>query len=361
MTMVSIHPLRSLSGPILVTGHTGFKGSWMLFLLSKLEIPHVGFALPPKSGSLYERAGLKGAQPEVFGDIKDPDVVTKVFEQFTPSAVIHLAAQALVLDSYKDPLNTFETNVMGTVNVLSSAFDFPSVKSIALATTDKVYENRELSRRFKEDDPLKGKDPYSASKVGAEAAISAWQQLSIANNGPSVIALRSGNVIGGGDFSEDRLLPDLVRSVGTQTTARIRNPNSTRPWQHALDPLYGYLLALNRGVEERTYEAYNFGPELSSLTVKEVVSTFSKEWPDVKYDIEQSNEKGIQMEAQNLDLSAEKAKKELNWKPAWSQLEAVELTARWWKQNLNGNKSAADLCSSEADNFLKRQSCNYMI
>jgi CDP-glucose 4,6-dehydratase len=352
--MVPIQALRNLPGPILVTGHTGFKGAWLMFLLSHLEIPHVGVALPPKSGSLYERAGLLGAQPEIFGDIKDKDVLTEAFGKFSPSAVIHLAAQALVLESYRDPVGTFETNVMGTVNILASAFNCPSVRSIALATTDKVYENRELSRRFSENDSLKGKDPYSASKVGAEAAIAAWQQISMANNGPSVIALRSGNVIGGGDFSENRLLPDLVRSVGNEAKAEIRNPNSTRPWQHALDPLFGYLLALAKGLEEKNYKAYNFGPDLDSLTVHEVISTFSEEWPEVKYSLSQAAEKGVHIEAQNLDLSAEKAKRDLRWTPVWSQLDAVALTARWWKEHLNANKSAFDLCSTEVTNFLNK-------
>ena len=192
--------LSKLPGPILITGHTGFKGAWLTILLEHIGIPTIGYSLPPEKHSLYERANLEGRIPELFADIRDLLLVKDFMAKHKPSAIIHMAAQPLVLESYKSPRETFDTNVMGTVNILDAAFESDHVKAIIVVTTDKVYRNDNSGRAFIESDPLEGKDPYSASKVGAEAAVSAWQQIAKISDGPKVVSVRAGNVIGGGDW-----------------------------------------------------------------------------------------------------------------------------------------------------------------
>ena len=252
--------LRALDGPILITGHTGFKGTWLSLLLERMEIEYVGFSLPPTEDSLFSKLDRNNQAPSVFGDIRDISFVRAVFNKYKPSAVIHLAAQPLVLESYNTPVETFETNVMGTVNVLDIGIRLQSTKGIVAVTTDKVYRNDNTGRRFIETDPLVGKDPYSASKVGAEAAIAAWQQISRSSSDLSISSVRAGNVIGGGDSAKNRLLPDLVRGFINKQDVEIRNPNSTRPWQHVLDPLIGYLEVLEAGIISKSHLNYNFGP-----------------------------------------------------------------------------------------------------
>jgi CDP-glucose 4,6-dehydratase len=254
----------ALSGAILITGHTGFKGTWLTLLLEKMGIPAIGYSLPPIQDSLYQRANRLGAIPEIFADIRDLNEVERFLATHKPSAIIHLAAQPLVLESYKKPLDTFETNVMGTANILSAAFNTSTIRAVVAATTDKVYRNDNLGKPFTETDPLSGKDPYSASKVGSEAAIAAWQNISNLSDGPKVVSVRAGNVIGGGDWAENRIMPDLVRGFTSNQPIQIRNPDSTRPWQHVLDPLYGYLLTLQSLLEDVTIDSINFGPSEKS-------------------------------------------------------------------------------------------------
>jgi CDP-glucose 4,6-dehydratase len=237
--------LSRLSGPVLITGHTGFKGTWLTILLEKLGIPTIGYSLKPLQGSLFERAEVTGRIPELFADIRDRNSLNSFIELHKPSCVIHMAAQPLVLESYNNPFETFDINVMGTVNLLETSFNHDFIQSIVVVTTDKVYRNDNSGRKFIETDPLEGKDPYSASKVATEAVVSAWQQISKAQGGPRVISVRAGNVIGGGDFANNRIIPDLVRSIMIEKKdVVIRNPESTRPWQHVLDSLAGYILAL---------------------------------------------------------------------------------------------------------------------
>ncbi|MBI3429249.1 MAG: CDP-glucose 4,6-dehydratase [Actinobacteria bacterium] len=236
--------LRDLPGPVLVTGHTGFKGTWLTLLLEKLDVPVVGLSLPALPNSLFERTNRFGVIQESFTDIRDFESVLKFVESTAPSVVIHMAAQPLVFESYKTPRETFEVNVMGSVNVLSASFEVGSVEAIGVITTDKVYRNDNSGRAFVETDALEGKDPYSASKVGTEATSAAWRQIAKVSGGPKVISLRAGNVLGGGDWAENRLLPDLIRGYANGFATTVRNPQSTRPWQHVLDPLRGYILAL---------------------------------------------------------------------------------------------------------------------
>ena len=264
--------LKRLKGPIFITGHTGFKGSWLSLLLNHLGIEHFGYSLEAEEDSLYRRANLERVSSGVVGDIRDLENLSKVIKDVRPSAVIHLAAQPLVLKSYQDPLETFNTNCIGTANVLKAAFETPSVEIVLVITTDKVYRNDNSGRRFVESDPLEGKDPYSASKVAAEAVCAAWQQMSKISGGPKVLVARAGNVIGGGDFAKDRLIPDAIRAITSEQNLLVRSPEATRPWQHVLDPLIGYLKYIESAQSSLSIEpALNFGPLEPSLRVDNVL------------------------------------------------------------------------------------------
>jgi len=345
--------LRELPGPILITGHTGFKGTWLTFLLERLNIPAIGLSLAPEKDSLFDRAKRTGMIPEEFVDIRDADAVLGFISKYQPSAVIHMAAQPLVLESYKTPRDTFDTNVMGTVIVLDSAFKTNSVKAVVVVTTDKVYRNDNSGRAFVESDPLAGKDPYSASKVGTESVVSAWQQIAKVSGGPKVISVRAGNVIGGGDWAENRLMPDLVRGFIAGGPIQIRNPQSTRPWQHVLDPLHGYLLALEAVLGGATFDSLNFGPDGQSLSVRQVVETGVTVWfaeTEIEFANDTSTASG---EAINLQLDSSTAKELLGWKPAWNQHEAVISTIHWWKQVIGEADSSTNSCQQDIAFLIK--------
>jgi CDP-glucose 4,6-dehydratase len=339
--------LKSLHGPILVTGHTGFKGTWLTLMLEALQIPVVGLSLPPVKNSLYVNCNRQDAIPEIYGDIRSHETVLSAFKDYQPSAVIHMAAQPLVLESYKTPVETFETNVMGTVNILDASTKNFHTKSVICVTTDKVYKNIETRKRFSENDPLSGKDPYSASKVGSEAAISAWQQISRVTNGIPIVSVRAGNVIGGGDSSEDRLLPDIVRSFISNTSPVLRNPSSTRPWQHALDPLIGYLQALEFSLSNTSSSSYNFGPDEESLSVCNVAKIALNAWNDSDLTIFESENEISNFESLTLELDSSLAARELNWSPLWTQEEAIRSTLLWWKSVQSKQKSPLEACSEE--------------
>jgi CDP-glucose 4,6-dehydratase len=345
--------LRELPGPILITGHTGFKGAWLTFLLEHLNVPVVGFSLPAAALSLYDRCNREGAIPEVFGDIRDPDVVQEVFARFNPSVVMHLAAQPLVLESYKNPVETFETNIMGTANILSAAFDTKSVEAILVTTTDKVYKNDNSSRAFIETDPLEGKDPYSASKVGTEAVIAAWQQLAKVNGGPKVVAARAGNVIGGGDWAKDRLIPDIVRNIIVNQKIAIRNPESTRPWQHVLDPIRGYVMLLDALLLGEDITSMNFGPEGTNLSVKQVCEIALASWGAEYSGLINYETSHAFTEAKFLILDSSAAKIKLGWKPFWNQQEAVIDTINWWAGTINDGKTPIMSCQKQIEYLVR--------
>jgi CDP-glucose 4,6-dehydratase len=264
-----------------------------------------------------------------------------------------MAAQPLVLRSYDEPLETFSVNVLGTANILEAAFSTPSVKVVLVVTTDKVYRNHESGVRFKESDALAGKDPYSASKVGAESVCAAWQQISKVSGGPKVIVARAGNVIGGGDFSENRIIPDIIRGVIANKPTLIRNPISTRPWQHVLDPLAGYLSfieqTLNGSVQS---EVFNFGPCESSLSVQELVE-IGKETFGERLQIKLGSPDG-EKEATTLELDSSSALEKISWRPKWSQREAIRLTFEWWNLIIADNKHAYKRCLHEIEEFLAK-------
>ena len=341
---------QKIKSPIVIIGHTGFKGTWLTLLLEKLDIEAIGISLPPDKNGLYSSLNKKSTTNEFFQDIRDFSKLVKIINDIRPSFVIHLAAQPLVLDSYKNPRETFETNVLGTANVLDALYKTGCCEKIIVSTTDKVYKNDEYGNKFNEDSPLGGKDPYSWSKVGTEAAIGAWQQISQISDGPKIISVRAGNVIGGGDQSMNRLLPDIVKSLNAGNPIQIRNPYSTRPWQHALDPLWGYLLALVTDTEEL---AFNFSPDGRSLTVKEVTDIASKTWGEKsKINFHETTDN---LESKSLELDSALAKRKLNWQNRWEQEEAVISTIKWWKLFLTKETSAYEACEINLGELLENK------
>jgi len=351
VSLEDFEKLRSLNGPILVTGHTGFKGTWLMLLLEELGIQAYGLSLPAERDSMYDRLMMKERNPEVFSDIRDQSEVLRIIKDIEPAAIIHLAAQPLVLESYRSPLETFETNIMGTAYILDAANKIKSVKAIGVATTDKVYLNENHGNAFTENSPLGGKDPYSASKVGTEQVIRAWQQISLINKGPNILSMRAGNVIGGGDFAKDRLLPDLIRAAFFNEPTIIRNPKSTRPWQHALDPLYGYLLFMESSLRGNMNFTLNFSPAGRSLSVLEVIGIFQDEGYELGLSSDNTNAENLANESKLLELDSRRAAAELKWMPSWTQVDAVKSTLVWWE---NAMKFPEQLNSSTLEDVKVR-------
>ena len=352
MELNGVARLLNLPGPVLITGHTGFKGSWLTLLLQRLGVEVCGISLPPQENSLYLKLASGLSIENHFIDIRNSILINQTFQRLQPSAVIHLAAQPLVLESYKSPRETFEVNALGTTNILDASFSYPSVEAVIVVTTDKVYRNNENGKAFHEDDPLEGKDPYSSSKVAAEAAVRAWQNISKVSSGPKVVSVRAGNVIGGGDWATGRLLPDLIRGFEANSPVDIRNSKSTRPWQHVLDPLTGYLLALEHLLSGANFDALNFGPISKSIPVGEVVTIATNAWPSqVKINFQESLEKNA-LEATKLELDSTKARQLLNWTPKWSQHESITATIKWWDRVLNKKMTALESCNLDLDFLL---------
>ena len=347
--------LRELPGPLLLTGHTGFKGTWMTFLLEHLNVPVVGYSLPAVKDSLYDRAERTGGIPEVFADIRDYTNLEKFLDEHKPSTVIHMAAQPLVLQSYENPRETFDVNVMGTVNVLDIACKRDFVKAIIVVTTDKVYRNDNSGRAFIETDPLEGKDPYSASKVGTEAVVAAWQQISKVSAGPRIVSVRAGNVIGGGDFATDRIIPDLIRGVITGKPIEIRNPNSTRPWQHVLDPLLGYLVTLEKILEGFELNTINFGPLENGISVAEIVEIFKSH--SILHQFQASTKitnPTKNFEAVNLTLNSSKAQTILGIQPLYDTKQSIDITFGWWEKVLTEKCSPEQACLADIQSLMEK-------
>ena len=342
--------LRELPGPLLLTGHTGFKGAWMAFLLEYLGVPAVGYALPAEKDSLYDRTNRTGAIPEALADIRDYEALEQFIERNKPSTIIHMAAQPLVLKSYENPRETFDINVMGTVNLLDIAFKKDFVKAIIVVTTDKVYRNDNSGRAYIESDPLEGKDPYSASKVAAEAVVAAWQQIAEISGGPKIVSVRAGNVIGGGDFAKNRIIPDLIDGVMHRKTVEIRNPESVRPWIHVLDPLVGYLVLLEQIIDKDEIRNINFGPNGDAFKVRDIVKVAKHLFKD-RLSIVYSNETTT-LEAEYLALNVEKARKELNWSPKWNTQTAIERSVQWWIGYFE-NSNASELVKNDINSYFE--------
>ena len=349
--LLNLDGLKGLSRPVLVTGHTGFKGTWLTLLLKSLGIDVVGYSLEAEPHSLYNRLNLLGDIPEHFGNIESYDELETFIGRHQPSVVLHLAAQPLVSKSYAEPIATFKTNAIGTANVLEISRKYQT-EVVGVVTTDKVYKNENLGNRFRETDPLFGHDPYSASKVATETVASAWGTISKNFGGPKITTLRAGNVIGGGDFAENRLLPDLVRSIFYKEKLAIRGKSSTRPWQHVLDPLFGYLLAVESAIHSENFlNSYNFGPTEASKSVGEVLAIVRDLGFSLNFDEVEMLE---DYEAVKLDLDSTKSQNELHWSPKWTQSEAIESTMSWWKQVMNLGTTPEVACQNEIDYLLDR-------
>ncbi|MCR5793452.1 MAG: CDP-glucose 4,6-dehydratase [Lachnospiraceae bacterium] len=315
---------------VLVTGHTGFKGSWLCRMLINAGAQVTGFALePPTEPALFELADLEDKMNSIIGDIRDIEHLKKVFDKVKPEIVLHLAAQPIVRDSYKNPVYTFETNVMGTVNILECVRTSDSVKSFLNVTTDKVYKNNEWEWGYRENEPLDGFDPYSNSKSCSELVTHSYKNSFFEDNRVRISTARAGNVIGGGDFANDRIIPDCVRAVEAKEDLVVRNPFSTRPYQHVLEPLYAYLMIACRQYEDEKYAGYyNVGPDESDCyTTGDIVDLFGDKWGEEFHWVNRYD--GGPHEANFLKLDCSKLKQVFSWKPHWNVDKAVEKTVEW--------------------------------
>ena len=328
-----------LNKKIFLTGHTGFKGSWMLAWLNSMNAIVKGYALPPKNiNDIYNIIGGNSICDSVYADIRDKDKIKKELIAFQPDIIFHFAAQPLVRASYDEPLTTFETNAMGTANLLDALRDLNKKCSVLIITTDKVYRNQETTHIYSEEDRLGGHDPYSASKAAAELITDSYQNsfFNLSNyslHQKAIATCRSGNVIGGGDWSKDRIIPDIIQALVKGEKINVRNPNATRPWQHVLEPISAYLLLAKNLPENATAfsGAWNFGPTANdNLTVKNIVEVAIKSWGSGSY--ETLSLKNQPHEATLLQLNINKAITKLGWKPRYTPIEAVENTIAWYKQ-----------------------------
>ena len=330
---------------VLITGHTGFKGSWLAFWLKMLGAEICGYALAPESEpNLYANLDLENRISSIIGDVRDRAAFEETVRDFRPEIVFHLAAQSLVRRSYREPVETYETNLLGTVNVLDAVRRAESVKAVVVVTTDKVYENKEWHWAYRENERLGGYDPYSNSKACAELAVAAFRNSFFNDKNALIATARAGNVIGGGDWSEDRLLPDVFRALIFKKPLIIRNPASIRPWQHVLEPLGGYLMLAERlyGGERNYAGAWNFGSrETDAKPVEYILEQIKSVWSE-PFEWEIAREAGAPHEARLLKLDSAKAENELNWSPRLNIAEAVKLTAEWYREFYrNGDLAAA--------------------
>jgi len=324
---------------VLITGHTGFKGSWLSLWLTELGASISGLALAPQSNPSHWDLLCLGMNDHRV-DVRDADEVSKLVAEARPEIVFHLAAQPLVRRSYRDPLETWSTNVMGTANVLNACRQTTGMRAVIVITTDKVYENQEWSWGYRENERLGGHDPYSSSKAATELLVESYRKSFFNNpDGLLLASARAGNVIGGGDWSEDRLVPDLFRAVNAGIPLEIRSPGATRPWQHVLECLSGYLLLGQKLLEgQRGYaEAWNFGPESdSNRTVAEVLATLQQYWTGFNWTVTTQPQPH---EANILYLDSAKAKARLGWQPVWTLQDALAATADWYHAFKTGNSS----------------------
>jgi CDP-glucose 4,6-dehydratase len=340
---------------VLVTGHTGFKGSWLCLWLENLGAEVAGLALAPDTDpSLFKDLDLAGRMASRQVDVRDLAAVEAAIQEFQPEIILHLAAQSLVRRSYRDPLESYATNVMGTANVLDAIRRAPGVRAAVVVTTDKVYENAELGAAFSEDQALGGYDPYSSSKACAEIVTASYRRSFLAGQGVPVATARAGNVIGGGDWAEDRLFPDIFRKFIFGRELVIRNPESIRPWQHVLDPLAGYLLLAERLVTSGGVfaDAWNFGPDdKAARTVRDAVAELEKVW-DERVDW-QLNGEAQPHETATLTLSSSKSREKLGWSPRLDFTDAVRFTGEWYREYKAG-RSAQDLCLEQIEAYQER-------
>jgi CDP-glucose 4,6-dehydratase len=340
---------------VLVTGHTGFKGGWLCLWLKKLGANVYGYALEPNTTpNLYSLIKLDAEITSSFGDVRDLKSLTDYINYSQPDVVFHLAAQPIVRDSYTDPVSTYSTNVMGTVNVLEAIRINGNVRSAVIVTTDKCYDNKEWAWGYRENDTLGGHDPYSSSKACAELVTTSYRQSFFANeNATAVASARAGNVIGGGDWAKDRLVPDIMTSFLNNKELVLRNPKATRPWQHVLEPLDGYLVLAQKLYFEKSFVgAWNFGPDYSSIqSVQTVVETVQSL---MNMNTRWSLENGAQPhEAQSLSLDCSKARYQLKWVPKWSLSEALKQTVEWYTVVVDHPQNARKITEKQISQYME--------
>ncbi len=330
---------------VFVTGHTGFKGSWLCRILVDAGAHVTGYALPPQAESgLFHLAGLEGRMTSILGDVRDREKLEAAFRAAQPEIVFHLAAQPIVLDSYRDPAYTYETNVMGTVNILECVRRSHCVRSFLNVTTDKVYQNREWVWGYREDEPLDGFDPYSNSKSCSELVTHSYSNSFFRSTPVAVSTARAGNVIGGGDDANDRIVPDCVRAARAKETIVVRNPRSVRPYQHVLEPLFAYLTIAWRQYEDREAAGwYNVGPdECDCVTTGELVDLFCQAWGD-GLAWQSKAVPNAPHEADLLKLDCSKLKAAFGWRPRWHIGEAVRKTVEWTRVWMDGGDIPAEM------------------
>ena len=336
---------------VLVTGHTGFKGSWLAIWLDQLGCKVTGLSLKPSTDpALFEIGNISALCESHFVDIRNVKKVIDLVEKVQPEVVFHLAAQALVRQGYRDPINTFSTNTMGTANILEAIRSTSSVKAMVMVTTDKVYRNNACLKPYKEDDPLGGHDPYSASKAASELIISSYSDAFLSAQGVAVASARAGNVIGGGDWGAERLIPDAVRAWSDKQSLAIRHPESIRPWQHVLEPLHGYIiLAQQLASKLELASTFNFGPDFDEVaSVRRVIELAQHSWGDARVawhdSLSQLHEAGW------LRLDSQKSRDELGVQPIWGIDEAVKRTMTWYRNQAQGASPVA-LCKRDIKDY----------
>lgn len=338
---------------VFVTGHTGFKGSWLALWLQQMGAVVKGYALtPPTQPSLFEVANVSNGMDSEIGDIRNLNQLKSSMAAFNPDILIHMAAQPLVRLSYREPLETYDINVMGTAKVLEAARSCPNVKAIVSVTTDKCYENKEWVWGYREDEPMGGYDPYSSSKGCAELVTSAYRRSFLAESGVGLASARAGNVIGGGDWAEDRLIPDILRAFEKGQPVTIRNPASTRPWQHVLEPLSGYLVLAQALYDQPTdyAEGWNFGPfDEDAKPVSWILDQMVSKWQGARWQLDAA---AHPHEAGYLKLDISKAKARLHWQTTWRLGHTLDLIVDWHQAWLAG----ADMqqrCLAEITQYMK--------
>ncbi len=325
---------------ILVTGHTGFKGAWMCKLLQMLGANVIGYALKaPTEPAIFDLCNIADGMVSVLGDVRNKELLREVFQQYKPEIVIHMAAQPIVRESYVNPVYTYETNIMGTVNVLENVRMTPSVKSVVNVTTDKVYKNREWAWGYREDDELNGYDPYSNSKSCSELVTGSYINSFFLERDIAVSTCRAGNVIGGGDFAVDRIIPDCIRAVENNKNIIVRNPYSTRPYQHVLEPVAAYLMVARKQYDDKKLAgSYNVGPsDEDCYTTGELVSLFCDEWDrhTGTKPVWENRSEGGPHESNFLKLDCSKIRNTFGWKPVWGVRQAMEKIVEWNVSYLN--------------------------
>jgi CDP-glucose 4,6-dehydratase len=350
---VVINPYFWKDKKVLVTGHTGFKGSWLCLWLQQLGAEVTGFSLEPATTpSLFNLAQVSKGMDSIYGDIRNLLDLKQTFFTTQPDIVIHMAAQALVRNSYRHPIETYQTNVMGTLHVLEGIRFSESVKAAVMVTTDKCYDNKEKLIPYCENEPMGGDDPYSSSKGCAELLIASYRNSYFTSNHLAAIAsARAGNVIGGGDWSEDRLIPDIFKASKEGRVLKIRNPDAVRPWQHVLEPLSGYLLLAEKLYTQgsKFAEPWNFGPKIEDAKpVDWIVEQIARQWPGIRWEIDG---KEHLHESKILTLDSTKANHLLSWNTLWSITEALQKIIDWYKAEQDG-QNMKQVCLEQIEQFV---------